>query len=707
MRNRILVLSALTFLAVIPDLRAQVPDETAKKVRAVLENACYRCHGKNGAVEGGFSYMLDRQQLVSRKQVVPGDSGKSRLFRRLERGEMPPEGEKPRPSPEEIAVLKKWIDAGAPDFNPPVAARKFITTEEMLAAMHEDSKGRDEGDRKFTRYLTLTHLYNAGRSEDELQSFRQGVSKLINSLSWGRKVVAPVPVDPAKTILRIDLRDYKWTPKAWDLVASSDPFGLLHTANATARNLYANCACQLPHVRADWFVASASRPPLYHAILQLPETEKELESLVRVDAAEGIRAGQVVRAGFNGSGVSRNNRLIERYESSYGYYWKSYDFAKNLDRQNLFAHPLGPGAAKDHFKQDGGELIFSLPNGLQGYMIVNVEGKRLDKAPTEIVSDPNRPDRAVETGLSCMTCHVRGILPKADQIRDHVEKNRTAFGKKELETILQLYPAKDQVQQLMRADADKFKKAVEETGVQLGITEPIAALTTVFESDIDLPLAAAEAGLKAADFQEQLKQSPALARALGNLQVSGGIVHRETFAKNFELLARTWKLGTPMPKAAAAAKPPAKTGPLIKATDKTPGGWLLKVAQVRTNVFSDRQNYVLAQLPKEIQGGTLLLRDSEQSKSWIEPSKLTATREGTVFAIIRWKYLGKEEADEVFLDKFMKEGWEELKGDVKTTFPAGEDWRWKAFSKKLDEGDVILQLQSLNWGRVPVVYVFK
>ena len=33
----------------------------------------------------------------------------------------------------------------------------------------------------------------------------------------------------------------------------------------------------MPFVRADWFIATASLPPLYHDILDLPKTDKELE----------------------------------------------------------------------------------------------------------------------------------------------------------------------------------------------------------------------------------------------------------------------------------------------------------------------------------------------------------------------------------------------------------------------------------------------
>jgi hypothetical protein len=100
------------------------------------------------------------------------------------------------------------------------------------------------------------------------------------------------------------------------------------------------------------------------------------------------------------------------------------------------------------------------------------------------------------------------------------------------------------------------------------------------------------------------------------------------------------------------------------------------------------------------------MRDSEQAKSWL-PEGLTATGNGSVFAIVRWRYLGKEAVTEVDFAKLEREGWTEVKGPCETTYPAGEDWRWKVLKKDLEEGDVLLQLATLNWGKRVVLFVFK
>ena len=298
-------LVSLSFLVFVSGTAAADPD-LARKAQLVLKNHCYRCHGHNGANEGGFNYALDTRQLLNRRKVIPGDPGKSRLYKRLvsDDNPMPPEEEKSRPTKDDISLVKKWIEAGAPDSQPAEAKRGFLSNAEMVKRIAADLEGVAERDRRFTRYFTLAHLYNAGLSGDEMQSYRHGLSKLVNSLSWGRRVVVPKVIDPAGTVFRIDLRDYQWNEKVWDAVLAVNPYGVAATTEEAKRAADLS-RCPLPYVRGDWFVAAASRPPLYHEVLQLPKTEQELEKLLRVDVAEDIRSERVARAGFNSSGVSR------------------------------------------------------------------------------------------------------------------------------------------------------------------------------------------------------------------------------------------------------------------------------------------------------------------------------------------------------------------------------------------------------------------
>jgi mono/diheme cytochrome c family protein len=538
------ILAGLTALAFGLTAAAAEGDQAdlAKKALAVLKTNCYRCHGDNGAAEGGFNYVIDRQRLLERKKIVPKESANSKIYKRISAGEMPPEDEKIRPSAADLAVVKQWIDAGAPDSSAVVVKREFISPQDMLLAMRDDLRKVPPREHRFIRYFTLTHLYNTDLSEDELQTYRNGLSKLVNSLSWGRAIVVPRPVDKARTIFRIDLRDYQWNEKIWHSVVGASPYNVLYTSEA-AELLGSQTQTKMPYVRGDWFVAAASRPPLYHAVLQLPRTDLELEKLLRVDVATDIREERVARAGFNGSGVSRNNRLVERHSSGYGAYWKSYDFAGNVGHENLFEYPLGPGG-NNGFKQSGGEIIFNLPNGLQAYLLVDANGKRIDKGPTTIVSDPRQADRAVVNGVSCMSCHFKGMIEKADQIRAHVVSNRQAFNQVQRDRVMAMYPVKDKFLALLKEDADRFKQAVEKTGTTLTTTDPVVLLALRFEAEMDLGLTAAECGLKPPEFIALINRAPALARVFGPLKVKGGTIQRQVFVTGYRDIVRELGLGT-------------------------------------------------------------------------------------------------------------------------------------------------------------------
>jgi hypothetical protein len=67
----------------------------------------------------------------------------------------------------------------------------------------------------------------------------------------------------------------------------------------------------------------------------LPNTFQQLAREQGVDVEANIRNFVAQRAAFQQSGVSQNNRLIERHPSRNGFFWTSYDFAGNRDRQSV------------------------------------------------------------------------------------------------------------------------------------------------------------------------------------------------------------------------------------------------------------------------------------------------------------------------------------------------------------------------------------
>ncbi|MCA9078339.1 MAG: SUMF1/EgtB/PvdO family nonheme iron enzyme [Planctomycetaceae bacterium] len=537
----ILTFGLLT-LVTAPVVHAQSEQEIerADRVAVILQDNCFRCHGEDGADEGGLNNVLNIRKLVARGLIVPGDATGSDLMQRIVDGDMPADDDPL--SADDQALLTEWINTGALDFNAQAkdSAAEFISPLDMFVLIENDLKTLNGSAPQFTRYFSLAHLANTGKSAEQMDIYREGLSKLVNSLSWGEKIVQPQPIDPGQTLFRIDLRNYRWSTETWDKIAKRNPYDVRYQTDS-AEFAYQITQTDQPVVRADWFVAVASVPPLYNDILELPDTDRELEAILEVDVDSNIERGLALRAGFNNSGVSQNNRMIERHETEFGAYWKSYDFSGNAGRKNLFANPLGP-KGDDAFEHDGGEMIFNLPNGMQAYYLADAKGTKLDKGPVSIVSDPQRPDRSVINGLSCMSCHTAGMIPKTDQIRASVEKNPGAFDDAEREQILSLYPKIGVLDRLMDQDKDRFLTALQQAGVTSSKKDPILQLARQFEQELDLETAAAESGLTTSNFAKLLTRFPKLARIFAPLNVPGGTVQREVFVQNFPEIAQEFAL---------------------------------------------------------------------------------------------------------------------------------------------------------------------
>src|SRR5262245_54314809 len=298
---------------------SQLQPEIAERAQHILEQRCFACHGANGTAPMNI-FVLDRTRLVAMRVVVAGDDN-SPLLRKVETGAMPMG--RPKLSDEERATLRDWILAGAPDWEHTTSEPKpFISEPELLALIRSDLEGRPAVERQYLRYFSLAHLANAGTPEDALGRYRIALAKLVNSLSWNRKITVPQPIDPAGVLLRIDLRDYDWTPGMWRTILDVYPYGVLRPEGKPIEGFSGEA---VPYVRADWFVASASVPPLYYALLGFPETTAQLEPLAGVDTTRDLATEKkVMRAGVRNSGVSRNNRVLERHTTRYGAYWQSY-----------------------------------------------------------------------------------------------------------------------------------------------------------------------------------------------------------------------------------------------------------------------------------------------------------------------------------------------------------------------------------------------
>jgi hypothetical protein len=319
----------------------------------------------------------------------------------------------------------------------------------------------------------------------------------------------------------------------------------------------------LPWLRGDWFAFTASRPPLYYDLLKMPKKFAGLEKQVDVDVKSDIEKFLAKRAGFQSSGVSKHNRLIERHTIPTGYFWTSYDFKGDKPEQSLFVHPLGPDG-DDAFRHDGGETIFSLPNGLQAYYLNTAKGARLDKGPTEIVLDDSQLDRAVTNGISCFGCHNQGIRQATDDIRNHVLNDRI-FAKEVRDQVEALYPPADAFKSLLDGDAARYRNAMLRAGLDpeldsqtVGV-ESINFLSKAYERAIDLRIAAAEYGLAAEAFAQGLTDAGGASVQLKR-RLEQGVLPREILEAEFKDLIVKVSDNEPLEISGAEAVDVAKVG---------------------------------------------------------------------------------------------------------------------------------------------------
>ena len=524
----------LTFIA-LGFGNAYAQQNLAQQAYAIFEQSCLNCHGEHGAYTEEI--VIEHLALIETGTVVPGKPLESELYRRLLEGnpaKRMPLGQ-PQLSAAAILTVGNWIQAGAPDWKDTSQAEgRFITPEEMLDSIQNHVSSLSPFDRPFARYFTITHLYNAGETTEALHAYQRALSKLVNSLSWGREVIKPQPIDPVETIFYIDLRDYEWEigTNRWTLIEQMYPYGIEFNA-PTQTNLHEKLTnlrqamnCEVPFIHVDWLLATASLPPLYHDILGLPETDRELETRLEVNVVENIRnaAGKRVwRAGFSDSGVSNHNRVVERHTSRYGAYWKSYDFAGSVGTQNIFTHPLS-------FTHDGGEIIFNLPNGLQAYLLVDAGGNRLDAAPISIVSNPAASDPTVRNGHSCIGCHTEGMKTFEDGVRAVVEKNpNPPFDKAR---ALQLYTEQSVMDGLVLEDTERYQRALEAAGDVFGGIEPVQRFYEAFQGPLGAAHAAAAVGLETEAFLQRIQGNAGL-QNLGLLVLEDGTMKRDTWTEQF------------------------------------------------------------------------------------------------------------------------------------------------------------------------------
>jgi hypothetical protein len=247
----------------------------------------------------------------------------------------------------------------------------------------------------------------------------------------------------------------------------------------------------LRYVEASQLTYTLTRPDVYNAIMAIPGYSHELERELGVDKSRGMDSYDDV---LSYEAITIDSRMLWRAKPKDGYYWKTFDvftqgksdyqrwhidqayrsgdvtypfwanpipkFITNqggttpADLSYVASLPLGAYSfdtrgsvgrytGADGPQQSAEEVIFTLPNGLQGYVLFGAWNQRRVDAFTNVVRDPRIlrhvsdtaldnlqgfgrtariDDHRLNTASSCIGCHVDGMNRINNDLRDWLDE---------------------------------------------------------------------------------------------------------------------------------------------------------------------------------------------------------------------------------------------------------------------------------------------
>ena len=537
------------------DNKLQANAELENEAIEILKKNCSSCHGETGAALGGLSHITDVSRLVNNGKVIPNNPEDSPLYQRIS-GKvgniMPTSGPM---SADKIKVIRDWIQ----NLSLSQKSDKLLSQDELYEKIEKDiSDNFKENSTLNIRYFSLHHLLQSAVSSEEVNTTLKAFSKTINSLSRSTEIVKPIEIEKNSGIYRIDISEIKMSndtlneflddfypytiifgeKKGFQGFPSESGFGTIESKIESGgfdddSNKKPNSAIEnsdkkyndlkeklgTDHIliRMDWFVATSTLAPHYKKLLQLPSTLQELEISIGIDDKEDTINNRDMRTGFKNSGVSEYNRMFKRQSSTFGYYYKSYDFASSTGKQDILRNPLT--SASEEFsalsdivmEEDGGETIFRLPNGFIGFYLNTSNGRHIHKGPTSIVSNPKGPAQLfnkITNGLSCFSCHKSGVLPKKDQVRQYVKDNSNLFSQAQFNKIMALYPEPQKLEDKIKEDAKDYQDKLALIGISASEDDPINTTFQYYYSKLTLNRVAGELNTTLDKLQNLLKEEP-------------------------------------------------------------------------------------------------------------------------------------------------------------------------------------------------------
>lgn len=593
-------------------------DPAAAKVYAVFDKHCASCHqtgrGSQAPPAGAFGGILDLETIAADQgRVQPGTPDASPLYLFLQAN--PAHGLEPSKSIEltssDLDAVREWISGLKPQ---PHCDRAAVSRDEIAAAVtrYLDSAGAEA---KNSRFLSLTHLYNACASDAEMKAYRHATAITVNSLSWGLRPIVLVPVDTAETVFRIDLTAMGWDEGRWNRLLQAYPYRAAEADTAGVQS-------PSEPVRADWLAVAGLTPPLYYELLGLPDRLSTLTGSLRVDLGADVAQNKARRVGIRTSAIARGSRLLQRSPFANGGFWITYEYAPATTTGSLFDAPAGPGS-RGAARPDGSLVMFSLPNGFNAFFMANGDGGRINDLPLSVLRNDMHPSHKVAAGAACLACHTLGPRPATDELKARVLGD-ASVPRDIREKVLALAAADDEMTALVAADVNRVTGALAEAGIVPGATldgiDPVTALGAHYERDVTLTALAAELGVPTSQLRELAGKTMGAAGDVIDSIVHGPVPRASVEAAAMQLAAAV-RPGVVPPIAQPRASEPAAADVAPRLVLKT-GPVSLKVGDVLRVTARATESCYLTLINVDRNGrGTVVFPNDFEQNNFIEAGK--------------------------------------------------------------------------------------
>jgi len=408
--------------------------------------------------------------------------------------------------------------------------------------VNDDLNSADNQDIPFYRYISLTNRFTAGVcAEGGLDKDRDGLVKMLNMLSIKASTGEVVPVNTDETLYRIDLRDFDWDREitvegalfadVWEAIADANPYAIEFVGD-DVDDAKEDTLTAFPLMFADQMMDVAVIGNLYYAIIGV-DVAQPLSAFIAtldIDIDENIANEDVIRAGTTKSRISRQDRLVERHaiENRAGAYWQSFDFADDAN-ESIFEDPFG-------FTPGGTEAIFTLPNGMLGYIIADANDNIVEDS--DILLDTNQNNFRAITAVSCSNCHATGLIPVVDEVRDIAIANARNIGlnRDEVEQLQGIYVAPDAFARQAKQDSEGFyQRALQQADLPIQGGDPLSQVFLRFDQDVTLADAAGDLGLSPDELDQNINLLDPVLAVLGSSRArpAGGSLDRDDFTQQY------------------------------------------------------------------------------------------------------------------------------------------------------------------------------